>query len=177
MALARRLHHVAIEVSDMDGSIQFYRDLLGLKLSERHAAGEVAEIPVELAFLRLHDNHHDLVLAHNPTKRYSKAQRADQDGPVACHHIAFEYPDRDAWLAQLEQVKALGIDIIRGPIIHSAYQPGGEGSWGENESFYLLDPDEHRIEMFCNMGKIDADGYLQDGADGRRLGDTKVAET
>ncbi len=46
-------HHMALEVSNMDKSIAFYRQLFGYKLSERHAAGEVDVIQVELAFLRI----------------------------------------------------------------------------------------------------------------------------
>ncbi len=63
-----RLQHLALEVSDTDQSIAFYRDFLGLKLTERHAAGEVEGIPVALTFMRLGKQHHDLVLMHNPNK-------------------------------------------------------------------------------------------------------------
>ncbi|MEM8813792.1 MAG: VOC family protein, partial [Pseudomonadota bacterium] len=51
------MQHLALEVSDMARSLEFYRSVLGLKLSERHEAGEVPAIPVELAFLRLGDKH------------------------------------------------------------------------------------------------------------------------
>jgi catechol 2,3-dioxygenase-like lactoylglutathione lyase family enzyme len=156
-------HHIAIEVTDMDISIDFYRQLLDLRLTERHEAGELKQIPVALAFLRAQDNHHDLVLAHNPNKKYRKRTAADElEGLPGFHHFAFEFEDREAWLAQLEKVKSLGHDIVRGPIIHSPWHPQGEGSWGENESFYILDPDEHRIEMFCDMATIKKDGSFVD---------------
>ena len=29
---------------------------------------------------------------------------------------------------------------------------------GENESFYVLDPDNHRIEIFCDMAIINKNG-------------------
>ena len=31
-------------------------------------------------------------------------------------------------------------------------------TWGENESFYVLDPDNHRIEIFCDMAVINKKG-------------------
>jgi len=160
-AFAYRLHHVAAEVSDMDLSIQFYRDLLGMRISERHPAYEVASIPVELTFLRLHNNHHDLVLTHDPSKTYRAATIADRAaGPPGFHHFAFEFPDRETWLKQLEKTQEIGVKIIRGPLIHS---PRAEGSWGENESFYVLDPDGHRIEFFCNLGSVNDEGWICDG--------------
>ncbi len=158
---AKSFHHMALEVSDPDRSIAFYRDVFGLKLTERHQAGEVAAIPVELVFLRIGENHHDLVLAHNPAKKYRALSDADMvEGPPGFHHFAFEYHSREDWLAQLARIQEMGLDIVRGPVVHSPWHPRGEGSWGENESFYILDPDGHRIELFCDMATIDeAGGY------------------
>ena len=45
----------------------------------------------------------------------------------------------------------MSLEIVRGPVIHSSFHKMGDGSWGENESFYVLDPDSHRIEIFCDM--------------------------
>ena len=165
--LALRLHHVAAEVSDMDCSIEFYRELLGMRVSERHAASEVPAIPVELTFLRLHSNHHDIVLTHNPNKTYRPLTDEDiKNGPVGFHHFAFEFSNREDWLKQLERTQQMCVDIIRGPVVHS---PDAEGSWGENESFYVLDPDGHRIEFFWDLGRIDKDGWICKG-DGKNTG-------
>ena len=48
-----KMQHLALEVADIDRSIEFYRSFLGMKLSERHPPGEVEAIPVELCFMRL----------------------------------------------------------------------------------------------------------------------------
>lgn len=166
-SLASRLHHIAVEVSNMDRSIEFYRELLGMKVSERHAANEVPTIPVELTFLRLHGNHHDLVLTHNPEKDYRAYTSEDAHaGPPGFHHFAFEFSSRAAWLSQLQWTRELNIEIVRGPVVHS---PEAEGSWGENESFYVLDPDGHRIEFFCNLGKVDEQGWIRN-AEGKSIG-------
>jgi catechol 2,3-dioxygenase-like lactoylglutathione lyase family enzyme len=151
--------HVAIEVSDVEKSIDFYRKVLGMKLTERHAAGEVQAIKVELVFLRISDHHHDLNLVHLPGKDYKRKNA--QASEVNFHHMAFEYPNRAAWLKQLEHVQACGVTILRGPVLHSPYQPGGEGSWCESESFYYEDPDGHRIENFWHMARIDEDGRFR----------------
>ena len=59
-----RMQHFSMEVSNTDKSIEFYRKILGFKLTERHKAFEVPAIPVELTFMRLGDAHHELVLVH-----------------------------------------------------------------------------------------------------------------
>lgn len=152
----------------MDKSISFYRNLFDMKLTERHAASEIPTIPVALAFLRNENNHHDLVITHDPDKTYRTRNQDDlKEGLPGFHHFAYEYPDRGSWLEQLEKVKALGFEIVRGPIVHSPWHARGEGSWGENESFYVLDPDGHRVEMFCDMGTVEKDGTYTDACGDR----------
>lgn len=173
-----RMQHFAVEVSDTDQSIEFYRKVLGFKLTERHKAHEVAEIPVELTFMRVGSQHHALVLVHNPNKTYRKRvlPQDDLDGPPSFHHFAFECNSRDDWLAVLKRVEDLDIEIVRGPVVHSFIDPRGDGSWGENEAFYFLDPDGHRIEIFCDMATVDPDGTYRN-AHGQRLEGIKAAES
>ena len=103
-------HHMAIDVSDMDISIKFYRELFGYKLTERHAASEVEAIPVELAFLRIQKNHHDLVLSHTPGKKYRARNEQDNiEGTTLHHHIAWECHDRDGWIEMHERAKDMNI--------------------------------------------------------------------
>ncbi len=173
-----RMQHLALEVTDMDRSIAFYRDYLGMKLSERHAPGEVEAIPVELCFMRLGPVHHDLVLVNNPAKEYDRRPadpRDDKSGPPVFHHYAFECRDRAAFLEMLKRAEDMGIEVVRGPVVHSPWDERGDGSWGENESFYVLDPDNHRIEIFCDMAKIADDGVYVN-ARGERVEEAKVAE-
>lgn len=172
------LQHLALEVSDTERSIEFYRQFLGMKVTERHKAGEVAGIPVDLTFMRLGRRHHDLVIMHNPGKTYTprpKNPLDDAEGIPAFHHYAYECPDRESFLGVLERAKELGLEIVRGPVVHSPWDPRGDGSWGENESFYVLDPDNHRIEIFCDLATIDTDGTYINAA-GERIEGAKAEE-
>ena len=176
--LIARMQHFSVEVSDTDRSIAFYRHVLGFRLTERHAAHEVAAIPVELTFLRLGDTHHELVLVHNPAKTYRPRPTRpedDLDGPPSFHHFALECDSEANWQAVLERVRATDTPIVRGPVVHSASHPRGDGSWGENEAVYILDPDGHRIEIFWGLATIDPDGVHRDAA-GRRVPGTATAE-
>ena len=173
-----RMQHFAVEVSDTDRSIAWYRRMLGFKLTERHPAYENPDIPVELTFMRLGEVHHELVIVHNPAKTYrAKPSRPedDLDGPPMFHHFALESDTRDDWLALLAHVKAEGATIVRGPVLHSWVQQRGDGSWGENEAVYILDPDGHRIELFCDLATIAPDG-THVNARGERMEGTTTAE-
>ena len=160
-----RMQHFSVEVSDTDRSIAFYRDVLGFKFTERHGASEVAAIPVELTFLRLGDTHHELVLVHNPKKTYRQrpvGPEEDLDGPPSFHHFALECDNRAAWSEALDRIHKHDARIVRGPVVHSWHHPRGDGSWGENEAVYILDPDGHRIEIFWGLATIDPDGTQRD---------------
>ena len=177
-AKVARMQHMALEVSDTDRSIEFYRRVLGFKLTERHAAHEVAAIPVELTFMRLGTVHHELVLVHNPAKTYQPRPTRPEDdlnGMASFHHFALECDSKADWLAMVEKFKALDVPVVRGPVLHSFADPRGDGSWGENEAIYMLDPDGHRIEIFCNLATIDPDGTHRN-ADGERMVGTVTQE-
>ena len=75
----------------------------------------------------------------------------------------------------LERAISLDLEIVRGPVLHSAFQKGGDGTWGENWSFYVLDPDKHRIEIFCEMANIDNNGNYITNA-GQVVPNLKVKE-
>lgn len=173
-----RLQHFSVEVSDTDRSIAFYQHVLGFKLTERHSAYEVKEIPVELAFMRLDDHHHDLVLVHNPEKTYrQRPVRPDEDtdGPPMFHHFALECDSREDWQKVVDRVRELNVPVVRGPVVHSSWAPGGDGSWGENEAIYVLDPDGHRIEIFWALATIDPDGVHRNSY-GERVPGTRTEE-
>jgi catechol 2,3-dioxygenase-like lactoylglutathione lyase family enzyme len=172
------LQHFAFEVADTDRSIEFYRTILGFKLTERHPAHEVAKIPVELTFMRLDDRHHQIVIVNNPAKTYRPRPvhaKDDLDGPPSFHHIAYECETRQQWLDLLDHARANDVEVVRGPVLHSFVNPRGDGSWGENEAFYMLDPDGHRIEIFYGLATIDTDG-THISPDGERLEGTSTAE-
>lgn len=174
----KRMQHFAVEVSDPDRSIAWYREVLGFKLTERHPAGSHPDIPVELTFMRLGDRHHELVITHNPRKTYRPRPalpEEDLDGPPMFHHFALECDSREDWLAFVARVERMDVRVVRGPVLHSFVQGRGDGSWGENEAIYILDPDGHRIEIFCDLAYIDPDGTHRT-VDGRRLDGTMTEE-
>lgn len=178
MPLVKRMQHMALEVADTDRAIEFYRRVFGFKVTERHAAYEVKGIPVELTFLRLGTVHHELVLVHNPEKTYTRRPSKPEDdlnGPPSFHHYALECDNAKDFAAVIDTLNAEKVPIMRGPVVHSWINPRGDGSWGENEAVYCLDPDGHRIEIFCDLATIDIDG-THINSDGERLEGTSVID-
>lgn len=75
-----RLGHVHLKVRDLSSSLPFYREILGLNLTERVG---------RFAFLALGEEHHSLALEERGQAAPPSSQRA-----LGVEHIAFEAPDR-----------------------------------------------------------------------------------
>jgi len=149
-----RVGHVGIKVSDVGRSIEFYRKVLGLKVTGRWGPPDFGR-PV--CFMRIDDKHHDVVLFGIPedaNKAGSSSTDSRARGAPGLDHIAFEMDSREDWLRALDHVRACGVEIVSGPYVHAPEGgdkfPGGSGS----HAFYFLDPDGNRIEVYCWMMKV-----------------------
>ena len=138
-----RVGHVGIYVSDVDRSLAWYTDVLGLTLTGRWPTPGGGEI----VFMRFGDNHHDIVLIPSPTP-------GETGGSNRLQHIAMEIESRDEWLKALAELKRAGVTIKRGPLVHGfeggsapGAFPGGSGS----RSFYFEDPDGNSLELYTDM--------------------------
>ena len=103
MPAVKRINHVAVVVDDMQKSLSFWRDALGMEL---HELRDVPAEQSEVAFLPLTGSEVELV---RPTTADSGiAKYLAKRGP-GMHHICLEVDDLSAMLAQL---KAQGIRLI-----------------------------------------------------------------
>ncbi len=155
----QELQHVAVKVSNIKESLRFYTVILGFTLSERHDPGEHPTLAVGLCFLRCTAFHHDLNLVYHTGEQPALAQlKTDDQGPIkdlGLHHFAFRVKDRVEFLAWRDWLEECGVKIVRGPLVHSPTHPEGDGTWGENRAMYFCDPDGHRIEIFCDLARMD----------------------
>ena len=55
----RKLGHVVLNVSDLEASVRFYTDVLGLQISDRYPDSMV---PGGMVFLRFDTDHHGIAL-------------------------------------------------------------------------------------------------------------------
>ena len=103
MPKIKRINHVAIVVEDMDESLTFWRDALGIELRE------VRDVPAEksqVAFLPLAGSEVELV---KPTSDDSGIAKYLAKRGEGLHHLCLEVDDIEGMLAQL---KARGIRLI-----------------------------------------------------------------
>src|SRR5258708_21305335 len=97
------IHHMAIVVDDMDKSLAFWRDALGLPMSE------IRDVPTEasqVAFLPTGGS--EIELVRPTTDDSGVAKYLAKRGP-GMHHICLEVDDIEGLLAQLT---AKGIRLI-----------------------------------------------------------------
>ena len=142
------IYHTGLSVSDLDRSIAFYRDLLGLELVAQWDSSQpylrtVVGFPdgeLRIALLRLPGEagaagHHLELLEY----RVPRGARGD---PRTCNpgnvHVAFRVEDLDETYHEL---RAKGVRFKSAPV---------EVTHGRNrgaKAVYLLDPDDITLEM------------------------------
>ena len=138
------LDHLAVTVSDMDRSLAFYRDLLGMREVERHRLegenistmagkpGVVMEV-VRLAAPGTPGVLLDLQQYLAPPGGVSDAQLGD----VAQAHFCFGVDNLEATYREL---KARGVEFVSEPV-------GFDLDWGIVHVVFLKDPDGFVIEL------------------------------
>lgn len=98
-----RIHHVGIVVHSADEALGFFRDTLGLTVTEDRV---IEEQGVRGVLLALGENEIELL---EPTRDDTGVARFLQSRGQTLHHICFNTDDIDAELARL---KGLGVDLI-----------------------------------------------------------------
>jgi methylmalonyl-CoA/ethylmalonyl-CoA epimerase len=89
------INHLAIAVPDIDAALAFYRDALGLELSE---VEDVLREGVRVAFLPLGESHIELV---QPTQDGTGIAKWMARNGQGMHHLCVEVDDIDAAIARL----------------------------------------------------------------------------
>ncbi|MBC7474076.1 MAG: methylmalonyl-CoA epimerase [Candidatus Sericytochromatia bacterium] len=92
-----KIDHIAIAVKDLDESLKFYRDILGLKLESIEI---VKDQKVKTAFLPIGDTHIELLQAIEPDSPVGKFIEKKGEG---IHHIAFKVENIEEHLNNLEE--------------------------------------------------------------------------
>ncbi len=119
-----RIGHVHLKVADLERSLRFYRDVLGLEVT--------LQIGDSAAFLSAGGYHHHLGL----NTWESLGGSPPPPGTVGLYHFALVYPTRAALSETLRRLMAAGIAL------------DGASDHGVSEALYLHDPDQNGVELY-----------------------------
>jgi catechol 2,3-dioxygenase-like lactoylglutathione lyase family enzyme len=125
------IDHVAIRVTDLEASLLFYQDLLGMEVRdrERYDAGEVPYVAVVGGGRHIH-----LVP--------SEDEEIDVGGDHMCLLLrSAEMDTRDEIGALIEHLREEGITVETGEP-YKRY-----GAYGRDWAVYVRDPDDRRVEL------------------------------
>lgn len=134
-----KLGHFVYEVSDIERTVAFWKEVMGFEETDRNAKGMV--------FFRCGSDHHAIGLT--PMKNGKKPYR-DTD-TLQAEHLAFEVADVNILVKAKQYFIDNDIQIVF---------EGRKGA-GCNISINFLDPDGYQFEIYCDMDQIDADGRLR----------------
>ncbi|NOQ52066.1 MAG: methylmalonyl-CoA epimerase, partial [Desulfuromonadaceae bacterium] len=99
----KKINHIGIAVKNLENSIPFYRDQLGM---EFEGTEEVAEQKVRVAFLKVGESRIELLEPTSPDSPIAKFLEKNGEG---IHHMAYEVDDIEAALADM---KKQGVRLI-----------------------------------------------------------------
>ena len=98
-----KINHLAIVVENIEDSLTFWRDALGLPVGDIQ---EVVQEQVKVAFLEVGESHVELV---QPTSDDSGIAKYLAKKGAGMHHVCFEVDDITV---ALQQMRANGIELI-----------------------------------------------------------------
>jgi len=123
-----QLLHTSITVKDMDESIAFYTERLGMTLESRR---EIKQNNAEIAFLKIEGTDHRIELTWwKDKKEYAEGDQLD--------HIAFGVKDLRG---TVEAMRAKGVEIAREP-----------DSLGSTQIAFIKDPNGIWLELIEQKG-------------------------
>jgi catechol 2,3-dioxygenase len=125
-----RVGHVVIKMRDLEAAKRFYRDILGMKITdEREGFG---------VFFRFHEYHHDIAVF-----KVAEDAALPQKNQVGLAHIALVADSFATVKAMYQRLKEHNVPIVR-TVDH-----------GITKSVYFKDPEGNELEIYCEAPGVD----------------------
>ena len=130
-----KLSHVVLKVSSLEQSVEFYTNVLGLRVSDAYPE---SMMPGRMLFLRYGRDHHGIALVGGLSGRATNSE---------LHHFAFEVNTLDELFAAREHLRQHGVELTF----------EGRRRAGQQIAVEFTDPDGHNLEICWNMDQIEGD--------------------
>ena len=141
----RKSHHHSFTVSDMDRSIRFYRDLLGLELIQDAVRADLEPYDrivgyknVDLRIVMLREREGDFILELIQFRNPPGKTRELQNHYVGASHVSFVVDDLDA---EYKRLAAAGVRFNSPPV---EFVRDGKPI---GRALYMFDPDGITVEL------------------------------
>jgi catechol 2,3-dioxygenase len=144
----RRIGHIGLVARDLDRMVDFYCDVLGFKLSDRHVFPETSPYR-EGAWLRCGTDHHAMSIFD---RRTPPEEPSTKGHAAALHHFAFEMPSFEALKHAARLVRELGLPL-------QGQRTGGPGN---QLRLYFWDPEDNIIELYWELDQVGWDGRTRE---------------
>jgi catechol 2,3-dioxygenase len=141
----RKIGHVVLNVTDLEASLRFYTDVLGLAVSDRYPD---TMVPGGMVFLRCNADHHGVALVGGAVKGATSS----------LNHFAFEVATLDEVFQARARLREGGIPIVF----------EGRRRAGCQIAVEFQDPDGNNLEIYWNIDQIGTNGWVRPASEWRQ---------
>jgi catechol 2,3-dioxygenase-like lactoylglutathione lyase family enzyme len=141
----RKLGHVVLNVTDLEASVRFYTEVLGLQVSDRYPD---TMVPGGMVFMRVNPDHHGVALVGG-------ASRLDQS---ALNHFAFEVGSPAEVFRARAWLRKRGVPIVF----------EGRRRAGCQLAVEFRDPDGNNLEIYWGIDQVGTDGHVRPPSEWRQ---------
>jgi catechol 2,3-dioxygenase-like lactoylglutathione lyase family enzyme len=141
----RKIGHVVLNVSDIERSVRFYTEVLGLQVSDRYPDSMV---PGGMVFMRCNTDHHGVALVGGA-------------GPLehtSLNHFAFEVGSLDEVFRARAWLQQHGVPIVF----------EGRRRAGCQVAVEFRDPDGNNLEVYWNIDQVGTTGEVRPASEWRQ---------
>ena len=141
----RKIGHVVLNVTDLDASVRFYTELLGLQVSDRYPD---TMVPGGMVFMRVNTDHHGVALVGG-------AARPDR---TTLNHFAFEVGSPDEVFRARAWLRERGVPIVF----------EGRRRAGCQLAVEFRDPDGNNLEIYWGIDQVGSEGSVRPPSEWRQ---------
>jgi catechol 2,3-dioxygenase len=140
----KKIGHVVLNVSDLEASVRFYTEVLGLQISDRYPD---TMVPGGMVFMRCNTDHHGVALVGGAIK----LER------TTLNHFAFEVGSPDDVFRARAWLRERGVPIVF----------EGRRRAGCQLAVEFQDPDGNNLEIYWGLDQIGTGGQARPAAEWR----------